>query len=107
MALPDKWYVFYRNKEEFDILNTYYSKEWTYFEQTSPAQYCYTNLDGYNNWGGGGAAGLWFGWLFKKQGAIEISFDDFRREVLGENIPSNKSSDLKYLVKLFKKLKIT
>ena len=54
--------------------------------------------------GGGGGAGAV---VYKKQGAVEISFDEFKKYVLGKPITlKTEKQDTKYLVKLFKKLKI-
>jgi len=96
--LPQTWYVLYSNKEEFEIIRNQYSKTWQYVK-SNKCGYCTINI--HNNWYSNGTKQD-----FMKYNPIEISFDDFRRYVLEENMPPLPKDDYKYLVKLLKKLKI-
>lgn len=99
--LPDKWYVLYADKKEFDILNTYYKKNWEYNTVTNPPRSGYTTREGLNNWVGGSHTVS----MLKKEGFAEISFNQFRREVLKEYTVSDRDYS-KCLKRIFKKLKI-
>jgi len=106
-TLPEKWFVLYSNKEEFDIINTHYKKDWNYFPQTSPPTYGYCNINGNNNWIANHEDTeddeVWNIAYYKTKGAVEISFKNFRKWVLNEQI-QEESYD--YLIEIFKKLKI-
>jgi hypothetical protein len=98
MALPEAWYVLYSNLEEFNVIKNHYSKTWQYVK-SKECGYCNINI--HNNWYSDKTVQD-----FMKYNLIEISFDDFRRYVLKDNMPPLPKDDYKYLVKLLKKLKI-
>ena len=46
--IPEKWYVLYSNREEFDIINKFFNKNWQYYETINKNGY--TNILHHNNW---------------------------------------------------------
>ena len=103
--LPEKWYVFYSNWKEFDIIKKHYSKSWGYVEQSPEAPvFGYCNIgDKYNHWimDGSGVGSLND---YKNQGAVEITFEDFEKYVLNKT-PKTKE-DMSYLIKVLERCNI-
>lgn len=102
--IPEKWYVLYSNREEFDIINKFFNKNWQYYETINKNGY--TNILNCNNW-----IGLDYSRSdvndLEKEGAIEISFKDFEKYIIRKKpFAKPKKENLKYLITLFKKLGI-
>jgi gamma-glutamylcysteine synthetase len=102
--IPEKWYVLYSSREEFDIINNHFEKDWRYYETIRKNGY--TNISHCNNWIGLEGSGSDINDL-EKEGVIEISFEDFEKYIIRKE-PSTKpkKENLKYLITLFKKLGI-
>jgi hypothetical protein len=77
LTLPEKWYVLYSNKEEFDIINKHFNKEWEYYDGKPRG---YHNGDSSNNW----IDGYYKIERLKSEGFTEITFEQFKKYVMKE-----------------------
>lgn len=98
--LPEKWYVLYSNREEFETLKTHFKKNWTYKLQENPPRFGYTNKGGLNNWVGESNTIK----KLKQNDFIEISFQEFEQYELNKMPTVNE--DMSYLEKLLKRWNI-
>lgn len=55
--LPEKWFVLYNNKEQFNIINKFYNKHWSYINSINENGYYNSNIPLHNNWAGVRAGG--------------------------------------------------
>jgi len=98
--IPKKWYVLYKNREEFDSIVNYFKLDWYYHDEKNLCGYY--NIDYNNHWVHLG------GHLDKKKldeyGAVKITFEQFINYIVNEK-PLFKES-YTYLIKFFKKLGI-
>lgn len=97
--IPEKYYVFYRNEKEFNIINNHFKKDWIYWEQTIPLSYGYFSdlEEKHNNWVGSSGSSLKA--LIEKKYS-EISFEDFLKYVINkeeDSIEEPKTEDYSYL----------
>ena len=81
-VLPKCWFVLYDTREEFDIINKFYDKNWVYYTQG--------NTNGYHNNGDDQThTNNWVGSFSSKEellknGYIQITFEQFQKYVLKE-----------------------
>jgi len=82
--LPEKWFILYSSREEFDIINKKFNKGWSYHKTT--------NINGYHN---GDFTNNWVDRTessnLKKKGFKQITFKEFEnlviKKIKEENIP--------------------
>lgn len=105
-AIPEKWYVLYKDKDEFNIITQHFKLCWEYYHAPDNCGYvninehCHqVNLKDLDNTGGSG----WNLEKLKLNKAIQISFEDFEKYIVNKE-PFKQ--DLSYLKLLLKKLKI-
>jgi hypothetical protein len=101
--IPEKWYVLYSSREEFNIINDHFKKKWQYYE--SIHENGYTNNSRCNNWVGLDGYGSSINEI-KSEGAIEISFKDFEKYIIRKEPFVIINDDYSYLKSFLKKLKI-
>jgi hypothetical protein len=104
-AIPEKWYVLYKDREEFDIICKQCDKDWTYCKGVN--LYGYTNVEINNNWVNlhddtDGATKE----IINENNITQISFEDFTKYIINKEPFISKKQDLNYLKLLLKKLKI-
>lgn len=107
--MPQVWYVLYNSEEEFNLINSYYNKNWTFVKSNNDKGYC--NISANNNWVifDGPIPDWWcFGGRLVQLNAIQISFEDWRAIFLeGKSLNNNteqKPEDLTYLIEFIKKI---
>lgn len=97
--LPEKWYVLYSNREEFETLKTHFKKNWTYKFQENPPRFGYVNISDLNNWVGESDTIK----NLKQNDFIEITFQEFEQYILNKSVVNE---DMSYLEKLLKRWNI-
>lgn len=98
--LPEKWYVLYSNREEFDIINKYYNKNWGF--SSSSNENGYSNININNNWIDNNINNPINISNLKKLNAVQLSFEKFTEYVIGKKY----IQDHKYLIEFLNKLNI-
>lgn len=101
--IPEKWYVLYSSREEFNIINDHFKKKWQYHETID--RNGYTNISHCNNWVGFDGFGSDINQL-KSESAIEISFEDFEKYIIRKEPFVIINDDYNYLKPFLKKLNI-
>lgn len=98
--LPEKWYVLYRDEDEFKIIKKKFDKDWTYFEGQD--QYGYTNEGTTGSWVD--LKGSFYNLkTIKEKGLEEITWNEFEVLVLGYAPPEPEiPEDMSYLENFFK-----
>lgn len=71
IVLPEKWFVLYRNADEFKIIDDYYKKSWNYYDPRDGKFGYFNSSDDRNNWVNNDVE------FFLERGYKEIPFDVF------------------------------
>jgi hypothetical protein len=104
-AIPEKWYVLYKDREEFNIINNHFKKNWCTLGELGKCGYTNISDNNYNNWVE--LEGIYTNKIYlEEQKAVEISFEDFTKYIINKEPFISKKQDLNYLKLLLKKLKI-
>jgi hypothetical protein len=105
--LPERWYVLYKTREEFDLIDQHFEKNWTYYEGDC---YGYTNADENDDWIDFSDRAIDATQIrVDRENIIKISFQDFRVLVLGEVDPeifTEPAIECLYLIDLFRRLNL-
>lgn len=101
--IPEKWYVLYSSREEFDIIKKYFNKNWNYYNTINENGYCNDQNVCSNNW------------VDLKKGDeedlinnnfIQISFEDFVKYIINKEPLDKTKENYNYLKPFLKKLNI-
>jgi hypothetical protein len=77
--IPKYWYVLYKNRDEFNVIDKYYNKGWTYNEPTNNKKYGYINITIENNWYSSRTANA----TYKNYILEEITFEKWQELICG------------------------
>lgn len=105
--MPGVWCVLYNSEEEFNLINSYYNKNWTFVKSKNDEGYC--NISANNNWVRFDRC-VWpaIRERLVQLNAVQISFEDWRAIFLeGKSLNNNteqKPEDLTYLIEFIKKI---
>lgn len=98
--LPEKWYVLYNSRKEFDIINNHFELWWGYPSGINRYGYS-THTD--TNWVGGTISKK----DLDKEGFTQLTFEEFTKYVINkESFINPKKENYNYLKSFFKKLNI-
>lgn len=93
-VLPEKWFVTYANYEEFNIINKHFKKGWVHLESVNKNGYFSSDNKLGNNWIITSTRSPYCKKSLLKKGYVEITFEQFQKYVLKQDISILESQSI-------------